>query len=193
MPVSPAGEQPKPLRADAQRNRDAIIRAAREVFDSANHDLRFDDFATLAGVGIGTLYRHFPTREALAAAIYRDEVAALTECAYELGRTLPADEAISAFLRVMVAHIQAHEGLARTLVRLSGAVPTELAEASQALETAVGDLVAAAVREGVIRDDVRAGALMMALHGISGALGRPDWRGEADDLVGVLIGGLRPS
>ena len=82
---------------------------------------------------------------------------------------------------------------ARTLVRLSGAVPTELAEASQALETAVGDLVAAAVREGVIRDDVRAGALMMALHGISGALGRPDWRGEADDLVGVLIGGLRPS
>jgi AcrR family transcriptional regulator len=185
--------QAKPLRADAQRNRDAIIRAAREVFDAGNHDLRFDDFAALAGVGIGTLYRHFPTREALAAANYRDEVAALNERANELGRTLSAELALAAFLREMVAHIQAHEGLARTLVRLSGEVPTELAAAGQTLEAAVSDLVAAAVREGAIRDDVRSGALMMALHGVSASLGRPDWRGEADDLVELLLSGLRPT
>ena len=68
----------KPVRADARRNRDAILTAARTVFE---HDetLRFDDFAARAGVGVATLYRHFPTREALAAAVYEGEVAALCE------------------------------------------------------------------------------------------------------------------
>ena len=186
---------PKPLRADAQRNRDAIVRAARTVFDADQHDLRFDDFAGLAGVGIGTLYRHFPTREALAAAIYHEEITALSERADELGRTQPADIALDTFLREMVAHVQSHQGLARTLARLTGTtgtMPPDLAQASQLLETAVADLVAAAVRDGVIRDDVRPGAVMMALHGISGTLDRPDWRHESDELLTALIAGLRP-
>jgi AcrR family transcriptional regulator len=181
---------PKPLRADAQRNRDAIVNAARKVFDTGQYDLRFDDFAALAGVGTGTLYRHFPTREALAAAIYREEITALSDRANELGRTLPSELALTTFLHGMVTHIQDHEGLARTLARLTGTIPTELAEASQALETAVADLVTAAIRDGAIRDDVRAGALMVALHGISAALDRPDWRNEADDLITVLSSGL---
>ncbi|MDI5975729.1 TetR/AcrR family transcriptional regulator [Amycolatopsis magusensis] len=181
----------KPLRADARRNRDALIAKAREVFDAGDFfDLRFDDFAGLAGVGTGTLYRHFPTREALAEAVYHGEVATLCDRARELQATLPAAEALATFLRGMVDHIHAHQGLARTLATLMATGSDTLAEGSQALEQAVTDLVAAAVRDGAIRDDVRAGAIMMALHGIGAAHDRPDWRTEADGVITLVLDGL---
>jgi AcrR family transcriptional regulator len=183
----------KPLRADARRNREALLAKARELFDAGRFfDLRFDDFAELAGVGTGTLYRHFPTREALAEAVYHEEVAALCDRARRLRETLPAEQALATFLRDMVDYLDAHQGLARTLAVLmadSGA----LAEGSRALEQAVTDLVAAAVRDGSIRDDVGAGAVMMALHGISAAHDRAGWRAEADGVVTLLLDGLRRS
>ncbi|GAA1032378.1 MULTISPECIES: TetR/AcrR family transcriptional regulator [Amycolatopsis] len=181
----------KPLRADARRNRDVLIAKAREIFDAGEFfDLRFDDFARLAGVGTGTLYRHFPTREALAEAVYHGEVAALCERARELQVTLPAAEALATFLRGMVDHIDAHEGLARTLATLMSEGSGDLAEGSQALEQAVADLVAAAVREGTVRDDVDSGAVMMVLHGIGAAHDRPNWRAEADDVITLVLEGL---
>ncbi|MFE0147781.1 TetR/AcrR family transcriptional regulator [Nonomuraea sp. NPDC059007] len=184
----------KPLRADAQRNRDVLIAKAREVFDAGDFfDLRFDDFALLAGVGTGTLYRHFPTREALAEAVYHGEVAALCDRARELQATLPAAEALATFLRGMVDHIDAHEGLARTLATLMADRSGALAEGSRSLEQAVTDLVAAAVRDGAVRDDVDAGAVMMALHGIGAAHDRPGWRAEADSLITLVLDGLRSS
>lgn len=182
----------KPLRADAQRNRDVLIAKAREVFDTGSFfDLRFDDFARLAGVGTGTLYRHFPTREALAEAVYHGEVAALCDRARQLQATLPAAEALATFLRGMVDHIDAHEGLARTLATLMADRSGVLAEGSRALEQAVTDLVAAAVKDGAVRDDVGAGAVMMALHGIGAAHDRPGWRAEADGVITLVLDGLR--
>ncbi|WP_439382823.1 TetR/AcrR family transcriptional regulator [Amycolatopsis lexingtonensis] len=182
----------KPLRADARRNRDVLIAKAREVFDAGGFfDLRFDDFAALAGVGTGTLYRHFPTREALAEAVYRGEVDALCDRARRLQATLPAAEALATFLRAMVDHIAAHEGLARTLATLMAERSGALAEGSLELEQAVTDLVAAAVRDGAVRADVNAGAVMMALHGIGAAHDRPGWRAEADDLITLVLDGLR--
>jgi len=184
----------KPLRADAQRNRDVLIAKAREVFDAGDFfDLRFDDFASLAGVGTGTLYRHFPTREALAEAVYHGEVAALCNRARQLQATLPAAEALATFLRGMVDHIDAHEGLARTLATLMADRSGALAEGSRALEQAVTDLVAAAVQDGAVRDDVDAGAVMMALHGIGAAHDRPGWRAEADGVITLVLDGLRRS
>ncbi|MEU5694358.1 TetR/AcrR family transcriptional regulator [Actinosynnema sp. NPDC020468] len=182
----------KPLRADAQRKREALLATAREVFDAGDFfDLRFDDFARLAGVGTGTLYRHFPTREALAEAVYRDEVAALAAHAHRLRDTLPAAEALATFLRGVVDHIAAHQGLARTLATLMADRSGALAEGSRALEDAVTDLVAAAVRDGAVRDDVDAGAVMMALHGIGAAHDRPEWRTEADGVITLVLDGLR--
>ncbi|MFF0575496.1 TetR/AcrR family transcriptional regulator [Streptosporangium saharense] len=184
----------KPLRADAQRKRDALLATAREAFDTGGFfDLRFDDFARLAGVGTGTLYRHFPTREALAEAVYHGEVAALCDHARQLQATLPAAEALATFLRGMVDHIDAHEGLARTLSTLMATRSGALTEGSRALEQAVTDLVAAAVRDGAVRDDVDAGAVMMALHGIGAAHDRPNWRAEADDVITLVLDGLRSS
>jgi AcrR family transcriptional regulator len=182
----------KPLRVDAQRNRDALLAKAREIFDAGSFfDLRFDDFARLAGVGTGTLYRHFPTREALAEAVYHKEVATLCDRARHLQATLPAAEALAAFLRGMVDHIAAHQGLARTLATLMTTASDTLADGGQALEQAVTDLVAAAVEDGVVREDVDAGAVMMALHGIGAAHDRPDWRAEADGVITLVLDGLR--
>jgi AcrR family transcriptional regulator len=182
----------KPLRADARRNRDVLIAKAREVFDAGDFfDLRFDDFARLAGVGTGTLYRHFPTREALAEAVYHGEVAALCDRARRLQATLPAAEALATFLRDMVDHIAAHQGLARTLATLMTTRSGALTEGSRELEQAVIDLVAAAVEEGTVRDDVDAGAVMMALHGIGAAHDRPGWRTEADGVITLVLDGLR--
>jgi AcrR family transcriptional regulator len=181
----------KPLRADALRNREALLAKARELFDAGEFfDLRFDDFARLAGVGTGTLYRHFPTREALAEAVYHEEVVALCDRARRLRATSPALEALATFLRDFVDYLHRHHGLARTLATLMTTGSEALAEGGRALEQAVADLVAAAAEEGTVRGDVRAGAVMMALHGIGAAHDRPDWRAEADGVITLVLDGL---
>jgi AcrR family transcriptional regulator len=180
----------KPLRADARRNRNALISKGREIFAAGDESVRFDDFANLAGVGTGTLYRHFPTRESLAAAVYEEEVATLCDLARSLRETLPAGEALSAMLRRIVDHIDASHTLARRLATLLAAAPDEMVRGGRALELAVAELVADGVRAGVVRDDVSAGAVMMALHGIGAAHDRPEWRAEADGVITLVIDGL---
>ncbi|MBL7253897.1 TetR/AcrR family transcriptional regulator [Paractinoplanes lichenicola] len=181
----------KPLRADARRNRDALIAKARELFADGRFDLRFDDFAKLAGVGTGTLYRHFPTREALAEAVYREELAALCDRARELQATLPADEALESFLRGLVAHLHSHEGLARTLATLMATRSGALAEGAQALGEVITDLLTAAVTAGTIRADVGAGAVMMAVQGICAAYDHPTYQADADGVITLVLAGLR--
>lgn len=181
----------KRLRADARRNRDALLAKAREIFDAGGFDLRFDDFARLAGVGIGTLYRHFPTREALAEAVYREEVAAMCAHARDLRTALPPDEALAAFLRGFVSHLRAHQGLARTLATLMATRSGALTEGSEALARAIGELLAAAAEDGTIRDDVGVGPVMMALHGISAAYDRPGGTADADGVISLVLDGLR--
>ncbi|UXN21916.1 TetR/AcrR family transcriptional regulator [Curtobacterium flaccumfaciens] len=112
MPVEEPLPAEKPMRADARRNRDAIVAAARTAFER-DEQLRFDDFAGRAGVGVGTLYRHFPTREALAAAVYRGEVDVL--CRRARDSTRPAAESLDDFLHGFVEYVVDHAGLARTL------------------------------------------------------------------------------
>jgi AcrR family transcriptional regulator len=180
----------KPLRADARRNRDALISKGREIFAAGDESVRYDDFAGLAGVGTGTLYRHFPTRESLAAAVYEEEVATLCDLARALRETLPAGEALTTMLRSMVDHIDGDHTLARRLATLLAAAPDQMVRGGHALEAAFAELVADGVRAGVVRDDVPAGAVMMALHGIGAAHDRPEWRAEADGVITLVIDGL---
>ncbi len=176
----------RPLRADARRNRDAIVAAAREVFDH-DEQLRFDDFAARAGVGVGTLYRHFPTREVLAAAVYQGEVATLCDEARDPTRT--AAENLEAFLRGFVEYLVAHAGLARTL---AGVVdPVVQANGGMELESTVADLLIQAAADGAIRKDVSVGAVLIVLHGIGSATDRPLWASESRAAVELLIAGLR--
>ena len=177
--------QEKTLRADARRNRDAIIAAARSVFEQ-DEQLRFDDFAARAGVGVGTLYRHFPTREALAAAVYRGEVAAL--CGRARDSTRPPGESLNAFLRAFVDYLVEHTGLARTLAAVVD--PATQAEGGSELERTVADLMTRAAADSAIRDDVTPGAVMIALHGIGSATDRPRWAAESRAIVALIIRGL---
>ena len=174
------------MRADARRNRDAIIAAARTVFEH-DEQLRFDDFAVRAGVGVGTLYRHFPTREALAAAVYQGEVEAL--CGEARGLTRPAGERLEAFLHAFVEYVVEHAALARALASVVD--PATQAEGGSELERTLADVMARAVDEGAIREDASAGAVLVALHGIGSATDRPDWAVEARGLVELVVGGLR--
>jgi hypothetical protein len=112
---------------------------------------------------------------------------------------LPAYEALGAFLHGMIAHMQAHQGLARTLATLlssdHGSASGQLAEGTRVLEQAVTDLVKAAVQEGAVRVDTDAatvaGAAMIALHGIGAAHDRPRWQAEADSLITAMLDGIR--
>jgi AcrR family transcriptional regulator len=182
----------KPLRADAQRNRDALLAKARELFAEGRFDLRFDDFARLAGVGTGTLYRHFPTRAALAEAVYREELTALCERGRTLQATLPAADALAGFLRGLVTYLHRHQGLAQTLATLMTAQPDTLADGGRELAQVIADLLAAGVDEGTVRDDVSAGAVLLVVQGICSACGHPSSRGDADGAVTLVLDGLRP-
>ena len=181
----------KPLRADARRNRDALLAKARELFADGCFDLRFDDFARLAGVGTGTLYRHFPNRAALAEAVYREELTTLCERGRALQGSLPAAEALAVFLRGLVSHLHDQQGLARTLATLMTAQPDTLAEGGRELAQVITDLLAAGVEEGTIRDDVGAGAVLTVIQGISTACGQPGTRADADGAVTLVLDGLR--
>ncbi|KQM16780.1 TetR family transcriptional regulator [Plantibacter sp. Leaf171] len=176
----------RPLRADARRNRDAIVAAAREAFDQ-DAQLRFDDFAARAGVGVGTLYRHFPTRAALAAAVYEGEVATLCAEAQDPART-SADNLV-AFLRGFVEHVVAHTGLARALAAFVD--PDVQRTGGGELERTVAELLTRAVADGDMRDGVPVGAVMVVLHGIGSSTDRPHWPSEARAAVEVLVAGLR--
>ena len=173
------------LRADAQRNRNSILAAARDVFDR-DEQLRFDDFAARAGVGVGTLYRHFPTREALAAAVYEGEVAALCEEARNPSRS--AVDNLEAFLWRFVDYVVAHGGLARTLAAVVD--PAVQAEGGSELERTVAELIARAADDGSVRGDATAGAVLIVLHGIGSATDRPHWASESRTAVELLIRGL---
>lgn len=178
--------QIRAIRSDARRNRDAIVAAARDVFDR-DEQVRFDDFAARAGLGVGTLYRHFPTREALAAAVYEREVAALCDGACDTTRS--AAENLGVFLRAFVEYVVSHAGLARTLAAVVD--PVAQVEGGIQLERTVTDLLAHAASDGAIRNDAAVGAVMIVLHGIGSATDRPLWASEARAAVELLLAGLR--
>ncbi|CAN5287080.1 TetR/AcrR family transcriptional regulator [soil metagenome] len=176
------------LRADARRNRDAIVEAARDVFNQ-DERIRFDDFAARAGVGVGTLYRHFPTREALAAAVYEGEVASLCDQAHDPAQS--ASENLDAFLRRFVEYVLTHRGLARNLAAVAD--PTVLANGGIELERTVAELLTRAAVDGAIRSDVAVGSVMVVLHGIVSAHDRPLWASESRGAVELLLAGLSRS
>lgn len=182
---------PKPLRADAQRNRDALLHAAREIFAEEQTDVPFEDVARRAGVGAGTLYRHFPNRDALIAAVFEGEVATLRNRAHHLMETRPPDEALAAFLREMVDHMYNHRGLARTFFAASETAGDELSDEGHVLEEAVIAILHRGIEQSVFRGDIPAGALMLALHGIGFASVHSERRVEADGIIQLMIDGLR--
>ena len=180
----------RPLRADAARNRGLLIHAAADAFSKHGAEVPLEDIARAAGVGIGTLYRHFPTRESLIEAVYRHEVDSLCVSADELLATLPPDQALAEWMQLFVRHVATKRGMLSVLRPMLSSDPQFFAETKGRAGAAASRLLDAGVASGTIRGDVTGADLLRAVGGI--CMSTDQERTEASDrLVGLLFDGLR--
>jgi AcrR family transcriptional regulator len=184
-------ETPKRLRVDARRNRDKLIETAAAAFAEHGVDASLEDIARRAGVGIGTLYRHFPTREHLVEVVYRREVEGLCAAADELARQHPPDIALEQWMQRFVDYIATKRGLAKSLRILLATNSTLFSDMSGRVTLALRRLVEAAVANGSIRGDIDSADVLQALSGIYSAPDTKDWRDRSRRLVSLLMDGLR--
>jgi len=179
-------------RADAQRNRERILEVAKRAFTRSGADTSLDDIAKQAGVGPGTLYRHFPTREELLKAVYRNELESLATAQEKFAETMPPVEALRAWLLLFVDVVAAKQIIAPALNTLVGD-HKKVFEASYAqMHEAIRRLVKRAVKSGDIRKDLDPMDLLRALVGVANVASSPDWQQSARRLVDILIAGSRP-
>src|SRR5918997_996996 len=153
-------------RADAIRNREKLLTAATELFAARGTDVSLDAVAKHAGVGIGTLYRHFPTRDALVESAYRAEVAHLCEAAEELLAAHPPDIALAEWMERFVAYSNAKKGMKGALMSLVAGGSDIFAETRGQIVAAIADLVAAGAEDGTLRSDVDAEDVMRAMGAV---------------------------
>jgi AcrR family transcriptional regulator len=183
---------PRKPRADAVRNRARVLEAAKAVFGQGGPEASLEAVARRAGVGIGTLYRHFPTREALFEAVYRREVEQLVELAGELKAAAGPAEALRHWMRANVEFIATKKGMVAALALAAHGSSSDLVAYSlDRLTRAVGDLLRRAVEAGEIRADIGPEDLLRALVGLCYAQDRPGWQAGVLRLVDVFVDGLR--
>jgi AcrR family transcriptional regulator len=192
MPTKRSQPLDRKPRSDAQRNRERILEVAKEAFTRSGAHTSLDDIAKQAGVGPGTLYRHFPTRDELLEAVYRTEVEKLAAAERKFAETLPPVEALRAWLLLFVDYIATKQIIAPALNTLAGG-PSKLFEASYAqVWEAVRALVKRAVKSGDIRKDLDPIDLLRALIGVANVATNPDRQQSARRLVDILVIGSRP-
>jgi AcrR family transcriptional regulator len=179
------------LRADASRNREKLVEIAAIAFAERGGNASLEEIARQAGVGIGTLYRHFPTREHLVEVVYRREVEALCAAAEELAQREVPDVALAEWMQRFVDYIAAKRGMANSLRILFDANSEVFANTSGMVALALQRLVDAAVADGSIRSDIDISDISQALSGIYSAPDTPDWRERSRRLVSLLMDGLR--
>jgi AcrR family transcriptional regulator len=178
-------------RADAIRNRERVLEAAKAVFSQGGAEASLETVARRAGVGIGTLYRHFPTREALYEAVYRHEVEQLVELARHLEAETAPVEALRHWLRAGVEFMATKKGMAAALAMAAQGSPDLVAYSLDRLTRAVGELLRRAAAAGEIRVDIGPEDLLRTLVGMCYAHDRPGWQAKVLRLVDVFIDGLR--
>jgi AcrR family transcriptional regulator len=179
------------LRADARRNRDRLLSVAVRAFSQDGPDVTLDAIAKDAGVGIGTLYRHFPTREALIEAAYRSELARLCDAVPDLLRDMPPDEATRAWMDRYIEYMTTKRGMAGALRAVIASGGTPYAQSRDRLITAITSLLQAGAASGTLRADIEPADVLASLSGISLAAGEPAQRAQARRLLDLLMDGLR--
>jgi len=192
MPRKPSQPAARKPRADAQRNRERILEVAKEAFTRSGANVSLDDVAKQASVGPGTLYRHFPTRDALLEAVYRTEVERLAAAQRKFSETMAPVEALRAWMLLFVDYIAAKQIIAPALNSVVGG-PSKLFEGSRSqIQGAIDSLVKRAIKSRDIRRDLEPFDLLRALIGVSHVASGPDWQQSARRLVDILITGSRP-
>lgn len=181
---------PRPVRADAQRNITALLEAAKAVFAEAGVDAPVRDIAERAGVGVGTLYRHFPQRAQLIAAVFRRELDACANAAVQLAAEQPPAEALAGWMQRFSAFIATKRGLATALHSGDPAYEELYGLFEKQLVPAITGLLDAAVASGEIRNELSPGELLNAAACLS-AQAPGDNPGYAQRMVKILVDGLR--
>ncbi|TWD80517.1 TetR family transcriptional regulator [Kribbella amoyensis] len=179
----------RPLRADAQRNRELLLSTAVRVFSECGPDAPLDQIAKQAGVGIGTLYRHFPTRDALIEAAYRNELAVVCDAAAELLEAMSPVDATRAWMDRFIDYMTRKIGMADALRAVIAAGADPYAHSFELLGGAVRSLLEAGAAAGELRADVRADDVLVSLSGVGLAAGSN--REQAGRLLDLLMDGLR--
>jgi AcrR family transcriptional regulator len=192
MPKKHSQPAERKRRSDAQENRDRILEVAKAAFTRSGADASLDDIAKQAGVGPGTLYRHFPTRDALIEAVYHTEVEKLAAAQRELSANLPPIEALRAWMLLFVDYLATKQIIASALNSVVGG-SSRLYDSSRVQVTgAINALVKTAVKSGDIRKDLEPFDLLRALIGFSHVATGADWQESGRRLVDILIKGSRP-
>ena len=181
------------LRADASRNRDGLLAAATRAFASSDAEPSMRAIAREAGVGIATLYRHFPTRESLVDAVYHDQVERLTVGARELLAAFPPAEAMRRWMDLFGDWLMTKHGMIHTLLAMIESGEIALAQTRAELLAVIDSILAAGRAAGELRADVTAEDISASLLGIFTVAGKPGQRAQADRLLDLLMDGLRPS
>lgn len=180
----------RPLRADARRNRDKILTAAVRVFAEEGLDAHLERIAKEAGVGSATLYRNFPTREALIEAAYRNELAQLCDAVPGLLAAKPPYEALRAWTRLFLDYVTAKLGMADALRAIAATGQNPYAQSRDMIEAALTTLMDACAADGSIRRDTSPADVGAALAGIALGSARPEQREQAERLLDLILDGL---
>ncbi|MFE8910493.1 TetR/AcrR family transcriptional regulator [Streptomyces globisporus] len=181
----------RPLRADARRNREALLSAARRAFLGGDTDAHVEDIARSAGVAVGTLYRHFDTREALIEEVYRKEIDDLCAAPGVLLDQHPPEEALRRFLLLLVDHAAVGKGMSSVLESIMATDSPVFDDARTRMANALSLLLEAGSAAGAVRDDVTGSTLLRALGGICGTRATEGWLVEARQITALLFDGLR--
>jgi AcrR family transcriptional regulator len=186
----PTAQERKP-RADSARNRQLLIDAAKAGFSEVGLNVSLEEIARRAGVGIGTLYRHFPTREAVVEAVYRREVEQLAQAAPQLLESSQAADALHTWMHLFVDYIATKRMIAPSLGAAAGRSSPLYASSAELITAAITTLVKRAVASGAVRKDIDPSDLLRAMVGVS--YGNPDagWQASARRLIDILMDGLR--
>jgi AcrR family transcriptional regulator len=180
----------RPLRADARRNQERLISVARDAFRRDGLNASLDEIARTANVGPGTLYRHFPTRDALLVAVYRDDVAVISARVDELAATRPPMEALTAWLEEQLDFMVRNHGSGPAFKAVLSNDAETLQWCRDTMRGAIGRLLALAQRDGLIRADVDATTVLRMLHGVAVASENDPERSSL--MLSIVLGGLRP-
>ena len=190
MPIPPINLTIKLPRADRARNRARLLAAAKKLFAGGGPSASLECVARRTGVGVGTLYPHFPTREALFGAVYRHEVDQLVTMAAQLGTGPPPRDALRRWLHAVVEFTATKKGMSAALAIVIHASSDLTAHSMASLIAAAGPLLAQAIATGAVRDDISAEDLLRTTIGLCYTHDKPGWQGNVCRLVDVFVDGM---
>ena len=185
-------EKGRKPRADSVRNREQLLATAKAAFTEAGADVALEEIARRAGVGIGTLYRHFPTRDALLIAVYQREVEQLAVSADALLAERPPHAALQAWLHLLVDYMATKRVIAPALRTCSDDTSQAYAASGATVVAAMNRLAQAAIDNGQIRADIGLDDLYRMMVGLSHGYDQPAWEPSARRLIDVMMAGLKP-